>query len=228
MPAVEIIDSHVHLYPLSEVDTLAWCSKGHPLRGQHSVKQYLEAVKPLGGQSHFRFRGFIFVETDRKSHLDSEAGWDDPLKELDWVDRIVQGQPRPDEGHSPEHANLCYAVVLWAPVPLGAQAMSKYYDKIKHRAGNLCHLVKGFRYLVQDKPSGTMLTNGFVDSLRWMGENGFAFDLGIDVRSGGLWQLNEAYEMIRRAHAGVSEDKQVRIVISKEFHACPKKTCCPS
>ncbi|KAL9039946.1 MAG: hypothetical protein Q9214_004673, partial [Letrouitia sp. 1 TL-2023] len=213
MPAMMVIDSHVHLYPRSEVDTLAWCSEGHPLHGQHSVNQYLQAIKPFESQSHFRFRGFIFVETDRKSHLDSEAGWEGPLKELDWIDRIVQGRPRPDEDHSPDHAHLCYAVVLWAPVPLGAQAMSTYYDKIKHRANNLCHLVKGFRYLVQDKPSGTMLTNGFVDSLRWMGESGFAFDLGVDVRSGGLWQLSEAYEMIHRAHDGVSEDKQVRIVI---------------
>ncbi|KAL9615384.1 MAG: hypothetical protein Q9167_000212 [Letrouitia subvulpina] len=175
------------------------------------------AAKAILSTVNIRFRGFVFVETDRKSHLDSEAGWEGPLKELDWIDRIAQGRPRPSEDHSPDHAALCYAVVLWAPVPLGAQAMSKYYDKVKHQADNLCHLVKGFRYLVQEKPSGTMLTDDFVDALRWMGQNGFAFDLGVDVRSGGLWQLGEAYEMIRRAHDGVSEDKQVRIIIN---HMC--------
>lgn len=92
--------------------------------------------------------------------------------------------------------------------------MARYVDRAKSRAGSTWQLVKGFRYLVQDKPAGTMLSDGFIDSLRWMGRNGYAFDLGVDARSGGLWQLTEAVEMIERAHKAVAEEDKVAVVIS--------------
>jgi L-rhamnono-1,4-lactonase len=65
--------------------------------------------------------------------------------------------------------------------------------------------VCGVRYLVQDKPAGVMLQPQFVEGLRWLGQQGFAFDLGVDARQGGLHQLREAVEMIDRlgdANAG--------------------------
>ncbi|KAK9481752.1 hypothetical protein V1527DRAFT_478670 [Lipomyces starkeyi] len=46
-----------------------------------------------------------------------------------------------------------------------------------------------------------MLTENFVSALNWLGLHSFVFDLGIDLRSGGLWQYNEAMEMMRRAPA---------------------------
>jgi L-rhamnono-1,4-lactonase len=36
--------------------------------------------------------------------------------------------------------------------------------------------------LVQDKVAGTMLGDGFVEGLRWLGRKGFVFDLGVDAR----------------------------------------------
>lgn len=221
--SVDIVDSHIHLYPGSEAPSLAWYTEDHPLEGQHSVEDYLEATRCLSKVSTQKLRGFVFIETDRKSHLDTEAGWDEPLRELDWIKRVADGRPRSGEGHEPQHSQLCLGVVLWAPVPSGADAMQRYTTMVKGRAGDTWPLVKGFRYLVQDKPPGTMLADGFVQSLRWMGQNGFAFDLGVDARSGGLWQLREAVQMIEKAHEDLPENQKVRIVISKKSRSSRSK-----
>ncbi len=205
-----IVDSHIHLYPQSEVATLAWCNDKHPLNGQYSVDEYLSAL----GHAP-RLRGFIFIETDRKSHLDSDEGWEQPLRELDWISRVVAGTPRPGEGHTPEHAQYCLGIILWAPIPLGPDALCRYVEKVKAKAGSCNHLIKGFRYLVQDKPKGTMTQPNFIESLRWLGEHDYTFDLGVDQRSGGDWQLEEAVEMIWKAHKGLPEEKKVTVIISR-------------
>lgn len=53
-------------------------------------------------------------------------------------------------------------------------------------------MLKGFRYLIQDKPKGTILKKEFVDSMEWVWRKGLAVEIGVDVRSGGIWQLEEA------------------------------------
>ena len=214
-----IVDSHVHLYPQSEVATLAWCDDKHLLNGQYSVEEYLSAI----GNSP-RLRGFVFIEADRKSHLQSEAGWKYPLGEVDWITRVAAGTPKPGEGHKPEDAQLCLAVIPWAPIPLGAEALERYVEQVKARAGSRSHLIKGFRYLVQDKPEGTMTQPKFIESLRWLGEHDYTFDLGVDHRKGGEWQLEGAYEMIHKAHEGVLEEKKITVVISKRS-PCPDLKC---
>lgn len=88
---------------------------------------------------------------------------------------------------------------------------------VRERAGDVFGLVRGVRYLVQDKPSGTMVGGGFVDALRWLGREGLVFDLGVDARSGGLGQLREAVEMMERVYEGVQEAEAVTIVISLFF-----------
>lgn len=218
MSAYAIVDSHIHLYPRAEVSSLAWCNEQHPLYGQYSIDEYLRATQDLSDvvRSNHKLQGFIFIETDRKSSLETESGWEEPLRELDWIKRIADGTPRPGEGHSPQHARLCFGIVPWAPLPSGSEAMSKYVQKATDQLGSAWQLVKGFRYLVQDKPAGTMLTDRFIDSLKWMGQNGYAFDLGVDARSGGFWQLKEAVEMIGKAHDGVPETERVIIVISTD------------
>ena len=205
-----IIDSHVHLYPRAEVGTLAWCNEEHPLRGQYSVDEYLSAIREPA-----KVRGFVFIETDRSNDLNSEEGWDQPLGEVDWITRVAAGTPRLGEGHTSEHAQYCLAIVPWAPIPLGPEALCAYVEKVNTRAGSCSNLIKGFRYLVQDKPKGTMTQQGFINSIRWLGEHGYTFDLGVDQRSGGDWQLDEAVEMIRKAHDGIVQDKKVTVVISR-------------
>lgn len=211
-----IIDSHIHLFPESELETLAWCDPSNPLHSQHSLEEYEAAT---GAPSSLE--GFIFLETDRKHDLKLGAedgrGWEMPLMEVDWLKRIALGTPREGEGHTESHKKLCLAIVPWAPLPSGADVMERYVKEVEKHAEGSFVKIKGFRYLVQDKPKGTMLQNGFIDGLKWLGREGFVFDLGIDHHSGGKWQLEEAVEMIEKAHEGVDERDKVTIIIN---HLC--------
>lgn len=74
--------------------------------------------------------------------------------------------------------------------------------------------VRGVRYLVQDKLAGTMLGEEFINGLRWLGEEGLTFDLGVDARQGGLGQLREAVEMMKKVYLESEGGKGVTIVIS--------------
>jgi|SRR5579862_3207324 len=211
-----LIDSHVHFFPTSELDTLAWNHPGHPLYAQYSITDYLAATS-----SPSSLRGFIFVEVDRKQDLTPDSGWEFPLLEISWLARIAQGTPRPGEGHEPGHRSLLLGIVPWAPLPSGTELLSEYVGKAKERAGESWELVKGFRYLLQDKARGVMLSEGFIEGLKWLGREGLTFDLGVDQRSGGMWQLEDAVQMLKLAYEGVSEDKKVVVIIGE--YVCPEQ-----
>ena len=205
-----IIDSHIHLYPASEASQLAWCNDSHELHGQRSIDEYKAATASAPS-----LLGFVFVETDRNSSV-SEDGWELPLKEVEFLRRVVEGTPREGEGHSADDAKLCLGVVPWAPVPAGPEALAKYLDKVKAAAGEKTWAkVKGVRYLVQDKPHGTMLTDEFIGSLKLLGKMGLAFDVGVDQHQRGKKQLDELVEMVGRAHDGVPEDDKVTFILSE-------------
>lgn len=135
--------------------------------------------------------------------------------EVDWLKRIALGTPKEGEGHTEEDKKLCLAIIPWAPLPSGEEGMVKYVKEVAKRSGDAFKKVKGFRYLVQDKPKGVMLEDKFIESLKWMGRKGFVFDLGVDQHSGGKWQLEEAIEMVNKAHEGVDASDRVTIVISR-------------
>lgn len=208
-----IIDSHIHLYPSSEVDSLAWCTQENPLNGQRSVEEYREATASAPS-----LLGFIFVETDRKNDLESGAadgsGWEGPLAEVSWIKRVALGQPRDGEGHSADDAKLCLGIVPWAPLPSGVEVMERYLDRVKEEAGDAWPKVKGFRYLVQDKPHGTMLEENFIESVKLLGRRGFVFDVGVDQHRRGKKQLEELVEFVDRVHDGVPEEEKVTLVLS--------------
>lgn len=203
-----IIDSHIHLWPESEQADLAWNSLENPLWGQHSIEQYKSAAKSAPS-----LLGFIHIEADRKQTEDGEAGWENALAEVRWLKRVALGEPRDGEGHTAEDKKLCLAIVPWAPMAEGPAALEKYIDRVQEEAGEAWGKVKGFRYLLQDKPHGTMLTDEFIGSLRLLGKKGFSFDVGIDQHRRGKKQLEEAVEMIERAHSGVPEDEQVTFIL---------------
>ncbi|KAI9779049.1 MAG: hypothetical protein M1839_007715 [Geoglossum umbratile] len=215
-----LVDSHVHLFPTSELDTLAWNHPDHPLYAQYSVAEYLAATS-----SPSSLRGFIFVEVDRKQDLTPESGWKFPLLEISWLARIAQGTPKLGEGHEPNHQSLVLGIVPWAPLPSGTEMLSEYVEKAKERAGDSWELVKGFRYLLQDKARGVMLGKGFAEGLKWLGREGLRFDLGIDQRSGGMWQLEDALQMLKSAYEGVSDDERVVVIID---HLCKPNLYIPS
>ncbi|KZF24288.1 hypothetical protein L228DRAFT_259527 [Xylona heveae TC161] len=312
-----IIDSHIHLFPSSELPSLNWWSPGCALDAQHSMDEYLAAT---GNPAELR--GYVFLEADRRAHVRDESlmgwerrftplgreemgnededrtgkeddmgkedgqgqrqgqgqgqeGWQDALTELDFIARVVRDMSRPGEGHGAGHGNMCVGIVPWAPLPLGVNhhgASGKGEGEGEGEGKNKCKKgrklrrgpdletylacvrarcagysdagssrvvanggdgkgyggggggkdvfgrIKGFRYLVQDKPAGVLLTDEFIEGVKWLGRKGYAFDLGVDQRQGGIWQLHEAVEMLERVMAGEEdEEKKTKIVIN---HLC--------
>lgn len=209
-----IIDSHIHLYPSSEIESLAWTKPDAPLYGQYSVEQYKADTK-----SSPSLLGFVFVETDRKNDIEKGAadgsGWEGPLQEVRWLRRIALGEPKEGEGHTAEDRKLCLGIIPWAPLPSGPAVMEKYLDKVKEEAGDAWPKIKGFRYLLQDKPNGTMLEQKFIDSLKLLGRRGFVFEVGVDQHRRGRKQLDELIELVDRVHDGVPENEKVKLVISR-------------
>lgn len=230
---VPIIDSHIHLFPSSELSTLAWNDPSSPLWKQHSLTEYRRAIS----SSHDLVSGFIFLETDRKTTPDDsqtqnadptaapEQGgysWKYPLQEVSFLARIASGQPRDGEGHSAQDKDLCLGIIPWAPLPAGPEVLDRYLDAVRETAvrdggdeGVWKHKIKGFRYLLQDKPDGTMLQDKFIDSLKLLGRKGFVFDVGVDQHRRGRKQLEETVEMIERAHEGVKPEEKVTFILSE-------------
>lgn len=205
---VPILDSHIHLFPASELPTLAWNRPGAPLLSQHSVSEYRAA----SSSSADILAGFIFIETDRKP--------DSALAEVSFLARIAAGRPRAGEGHSGEDRGLCMGIVPWAPVHAGPEALEGYLRSAEETCardgdGAAWGKVKGFRYLLQDKPDGTMLAEGFVQGVRLLGRRGFAFDVGVDLHRRGRGQLEEVVGLVERAHEGVGEGDKVTFILSE-------------
>lgn len=232
-----IIDSHIHLFPASHLPTLAWYTPSSPLGSQHSIDEYRLATastptSPEETNSHY-LRGFIFLETDRISSIeesDPTRGWGHALDEVSFLTRIITGDPIPGEGHKDVDRHLCLGMIPWAPVPGGPAALEKYISLVRERTRTeeVFKKVRGVRYLVQDKPSGVMLKPEFIDGLRWLGRQQLAFDLGVDARQGGMWQLREAAEMMNTVYRGVDEKKdRVRIVISMFVPYFPIRVSAP-
>ncbi|KAK4104240.1 amidohydrolase 2 [Parathielavia hyrcaniae] len=208
-----IIDSHIHLYPSSEIPSLAWCPPSHPLASQHSVTEYLAAAGPAATPN---LSGFVLIESDR--HNASSADWTAPLQEVAWMRRLATGAPREGEGHSAADARLCLGLVPWTPVLLGPEKLGAYLEAAEEEAGpETWRLVKGFRYLLQDKENGTALGEGFIEGLKVLGRRGYVFDVGVDQHRRGRVQLEELVEMIDRAHEGVEEGEKLVFVLN---HLC--------
>ena len=219
---IPIIDSHIHLFPASHLPTLAWHGPNNPLASEHCVGEYRLAsssfTPTIPDPTHpVYLRGFIFIETARISAIEEELGdgWKHVLDEVSLIARIVRRESIDGEQHDSIDYPPCLGIVPWAPVPAGAAVLERYMGRVKERAGteDVWKKVRGVRYLVQDKPAGVMLQPGFVDGLKWLGRKGFVFGLGVDARQGGLGQLREAVEMMKRVYEGVDEKEQVVMVI---------------
>ena len=207
-----IVDSHIHLYAASNILSLNWTANlpaDHRLNRQNSIEQYRAAAQTHSNE----LLGFVFLETDRKSGLE-ETQWSDALDEVDFLIRIARGTPREGEGHCPDDSKSVLGIVPWAPLAAGEKGLASYARQIQEHAGEKWDLIKGFRYLVQDKPQGVMLRREFIEGLQWLGERDFTFDLGVDARQGGLHQLEEACEMMDRLYDGGSG---LRVIIN---HFC--------
>lgn len=184
-----IIDTHIHLFAKANLHDLAWMTEDSLLYGNHRLQEYAR------DSAGFLVKGVVFVESDRKS---SASDWQRPVEEYEYVSRVARCCETQQEGPS-DFGHLLVAMVPWAPVIAGKAAMEEYIGSLKRAEPLSFDKIKGFRYLVQDKPQGTMIKSEFVDGLKVLGEKGYAFDLGIDTRSGGIWQLQEAVQLVRSA-----------------------------
>ena len=222
-----IVDSHIHLFPESHLNTFTWYTPSSPLGSQHSVSEYRQAAKSSSTEPRAQdptstyLKGFVFLETDRISSLSPE-GWNHALDEVSFLTRIATGNPIAGEGHEPADRDLCLAIVPWAPVPAGPVALRRYLAHVRERtvSDDVWKRIAGVRYLVQDKPAGTMLEDGFVEGVKYLGQVGLTFDLGVDARQGGIWQLDEAVQMLQRVFGdGDKAGTELKIVIS--MFCCP-------
>ncbi|KAL9086917.1 MAG: hypothetical protein Q9165_006923 [Trypethelium subeluteriae] len=226
-----LIDSHIHLWPAAEAnpDQHAWMEYVPPLAKQCSVEDYVHSTgediqKPIQDR---QVKGFIYVETDRRlvdeeAEKDLQAWTSKTLEELRWLRRIVEGTPRAGEGHDKDSSQLLLGIVAWAPINKGPEQFNQYVKLAREVAGpETFSRIKAFRFLLQFiKDEETFrevaLSEHTIQILKSFKKNGndFAFDVGVDQRSGGTWQLERAVEVIEKVHAGEEQDDKVVFVLS--------------
>jgi L-rhamnono-1,4-lactonase len=180
-----LIDSHIHLYSQSDNESLAWMTPINPLAGTFDPARYSSC------SSSSDLTGYIFVETDRSypSPISATAdGLKNPLNEISMALDIFTSSN-----------SKLLGMVPFAPLPLGSAGMQSWWDlalKLGDSPTTVEKMVRGVRYLVQDKPRGTLSCPGFVEGVKWTLGKGMVFELGVDTRSTGLWQLEETVEVM--------------------------------
>lgn len=188
----KVIDSHIHVLALKNQHILKWHGD-HPLNKQCRLEEYLEQSK----NEHIDIDGVVVIEFDPAADLDKGIeGCQNSIEEYKYVSRIIDGTLDPEEG-SNKWKQMIKAYVPWAPMPLGAKVLQEFVEKLKSSANNF-NYIKGFRFLLQDKPPKVMLQPNFIEALKWLEQNNFIFDWGIDLRSGGLWQFEESIELFKQ------------------------------
>jgi hypothetical protein len=213
---------------------------GHMLAKRHGISDYLAITSPQPA-------GFIYVETDRYlpsasppaiTSTDSDEAissklreWaKEPLSELKFLARIVEG--RPDEGDGfveGEHAKM-KGCVIYAPFHLPPRLFNAYMRLAREVSGpRLWARVKGFRYLLQGKGPGVVAAMLAQDEESWVrnlcalkelegGCEAPCFDVGVDTHRDGtepLEAVGRLIESVRRFEESEGQEGRVRFVLSK-------------
>jgi len=223
MSRIPVIDSHIHLWPeeTCNEDGHAWMTPGMPLAKPHLLTEYCTASRRESSHGpDIEVKGVVYVETDVRydSPSDDVAVWaKGPLDEVSFLRSIV-------EGKYDEHGrNLLIALILWAPMHQPTSTLKEYLRLAEERAGfEVWKRAKGFRFLLQSihDPADfekLVLSENFIVNLQLLGRRGFSFDLGVDQRSGGSWQLEITAKAMEAAHANVPDDEKVTFVVN---HLC--------
>lgn len=225
MAPIAILDSHIHLWPdsMSNEDGHAWMTRGMPLAKQHVLPDYYKASQKedtSNSPNETVVEGVVYVETDVRYETPSGklANWaKGPLDEIAFLRGIVEG-----EGGNRD-SEMLKGIVAWAPMDQTPAVLEEWLNIAEKTAGpKTWAKFRGFRFLlqsVQDKAKfdGLVHSKDFIQNLRILGDKGFAFDIGVDQRSGGIWQLEEVCKAMKTAHEGVSRERKVTFVIN---HLC--------
>ncbi len=196
---------------------------GNPLAKPHLLEHYLKAsYQNENDESDVEVEGVIYVETDVR-YDDPRSGADvatwakGPLDEISFLRSIVNG------AYGERESKMLLGVVPWAPMDQPPSVLREYLRLAEERAGEKCwKRVKGFRFLLQfftDQESFEKLVLGddFIGNLKELGNRNFSFDVGVDQRSGGSWQLELVAKAMEKAHEGVDEDKKIVSIVN---HLC--------
>ncbi|KAH9863758.1 hypothetical protein J1614_009690 [Plenodomus biglobosus] len=240
MAPSRILDSHIHLWPGTATTSKhhGWMSEGHFLAKRHGIQDYIGVATPKPW-------GFVYVETDRylpsptpetqgiendeETREELEIWARQPLEELKFLRRIVEGKCQDGDGFRAEDAELMKGCVVWAPFQL-QQSLFKTYLRIAEEVAGpeLWRRIVGFRYLLQGKADGEV--KRIVQSEDWI-ENiaslssgregkGWSFDVGVDTHRDGVEPLQAVSEMIqevRKREKASGSGKAVRFVLN---HLC--------
>lgn len=223
MASRRIIDSHIHLWPeeTSNEDGHLWMTPGMPLAKPHLLSHYRQAAR-LEQPSHAQaeVEGVVYIETDVRydEPQGDVATWaKGPLDEIRFLRRAVGGH------YDSRDSRILLGLVPWAPMDQPTNVVEEYLRLGKEAAGSdTWERVKGFRFLLQfihdeDKFRKLVLGDPFIANLKLLGSKGFSFDVGVDQRSGGAWQLEIVAEAMEKAHQGVDEDEKVVFIVN---HLC--------
>ncbi|EME83387.1 uncharacterized protein MYCFIDRAFT_99525, partial [Pseudocercospora fijiensis CIRAD86] len=218
-----VLDSHIHLWPehMCNEEGHAWMTPGMPLAKEHLLSHYYAASKQDGSsETDFEVTGVVYVETDvRYSPPWGEVkDWaKGPLDEIKFLRDCAEGK------YGERDSKMLLAIVAWAPMDQSTEVLEEWLRLAEEAAGpETWKRVKGVRFLLQaildeEKFKTLVSSRHFINNLKLLGKRSFAFDVGVDQHSGGIWQLELISRAMTTAHVDVSEDEKVTFVLN---HLC--------
>ena len=219
----KIIDSHIHLWPeeMANEKGHSWMTSGMPLAKPHLLSHYRRASQQDSHtQTGTEVDGVVYVETDVRydEPQGDVATWaKGPLDEIKFLRTAVEGH------YDRRDSEVLLGLVPWAPMDQPTPVLEEYLRLAEDAAGqDAWRRVKGFRFLLQfihdqAKFRELVLGDTFIANLKLLGVRGFSFDIGVDQRSGGVWQLEAVAKTMAKAHEGVAEDQRVVFIVN---HLC--------
>jgi L-rhamnono-1,4-lactonase len=237
---------------------------GFFLAKRHGIEEYKVATKSAA----VRPSGFIYVETDRylpsavpditdedvraisagesggkqRAIIEKLTTWaHEPLEELKFLRRIVEGAPKEGDGFQAQDSDSMVGCVIWAPFHLPTTLFNLYLSIAERVSGpSLWDKVVGFRYLLQGIEDENTL-RALLDSKDWRNNilrlrsgrqgKGWTFDIGVDTHGAGVWQLEAATHMVEQIR-GMEETSaeggdatRVRFILN---HLCKPDLSTPS
>jgi L-rhamnono-1,4-lactonase len=218
------IDSHVHFWAASEANSTShpWMTLNHPLAKEYSVNEYKKSTQSSEDSNYF-VRGVIYVETDRRTIAapDIKAKAAEHLKELSFVRSLLEQSQTEGNGFP----RIC-GIIAWAPLTCELSEFVKYLEAARERIGTeYWSQIKGFRYLLQGIKSHedfTAVTRSeeVMKNLRYIGQHHWTFDVGVDQRQGGTWQLELVADLVERVDKECARDEKVTFILSEYSSQC--------
>lgn len=220
MGARDIVDSHIHLWPASAANEYGhrWMIKGFILSKQHVLSNYVSV------SSSYPPSAVVYIETDRRLEDPSTSSlttWAaQPIEELLFLRSIVEGE------YGARDAEVLKGIIPWAPVHRGKALFEQWLALAQKTMGaKTWGRVKGFRFLLQAITDRTefeklVLSEDFIAILKSFNQPGrqFSFDVGVDQRSGGTWQLEVFAQVLERVYRDVPEEQRTVFIMSPFSH----------